>query len=164
MEIAFVIIAKFVIAILLAALAAYVGIYLFDRTTGGIDEWAELQKGNLAVGITLSAFIVGLAIILQNSLQVPNVPEDLAAGQYTLYVLLELFVRLVISFVMGIAGVLIGVFFYDRLTGNLDEFELIKAGNMAVAATMAGVIIATALLVAPVAGVASQFVSELLFG
>lgn len=164
MEIAFVIIAKFVIAILLAALSAYTGIYLFDRTTGDIDEWEELQQGNLAVGITLAAFVIGLAIVLQNSVQVPRVPEDLAAGQYTLYALLELVVRFIISFIMGIIGVLIGVFLYDRLTGSLDEFELIKEGNVAVASTMAGVIIAAALLVAPVAGVAGQFVSELLFG
>ncbi len=164
MEIAFVISAKFIIAILLAALSAYTGIYLFDRTTGEIDEWAELKAGNLAVGITLAAFVVGLALVLQNSVQVPGVPEDLAPSQYVLYALLELIVRFIMSFVMGVVGVLVGVFFYDRLTGDLDEFALIKEGNIAVAATMAAVIIATAILLAPVAKVAARFASELLFG
>jgi uncharacterized membrane protein YjfL (UPF0719 family) len=164
MEIAFVLVAKFVIATLLAALAAYTGIYLFDRTTGDIDEWAELRAGNLAVGITLGAFVVGLAIVLQSSIQMPGVPEDLQPGLYPLYALLEMMVRFVIGFVLGVVGVLVGVTLYDRLTGSLDEFALIKEGNVAVASTLAAAIVGTAILIAPVASVASQFVSQLLFG
>ncbi len=164
MEMMFVLIAKFVIAILLAALSAYTGIFLFNRATGHIDEWAELQKGNVAVGVTLGAVVVGLAIILQSSLRAPGVPEDLQPGLYPLYALVELVIRFVIGFIAGVVGVLIAIALYDRLTGSLDEFKLIKEGNVGVAVTLAAVIIATALLVAPVVGVAAEFVSALLFG
>jgi uncharacterized membrane protein YjfL (UPF0719 family) len=60
--------------------------------------------------------------------------------------------------------VLIGIALYDRLTGSLDEFEQLKEGNVGVAVTLAAVIIATALLIAPVVDIAAQFVSILLFG
>ncbi len=161
MDVVFIVGAKFVIAVILAALSAYMGIYLFDRTTKVIDEWAELRAGNLAVGITLAAFVVGLAIVLQNSLRAPSAPEDLPAAQYMFAVFVELLTRFVVSFVLGVVGVLAGVFFYDRLTGEMDEFALIGEGNTAVATTMAAVIIASAILIAPVADIAGQFVSQL---
>jgi uncharacterized membrane protein YjfL (UPF0719 family) len=164
MEMIFVLIAKFAVAILLAALSAYTGIFLFDRATGTLDEWAELRKGNTAVGITLGAVVIGLAIILQSSLRAPGVPEDLSAGLYPLYALLEMVIRFAIGFVAGVLGVLIGIALYDRLTGSLDEFEQLKEGNVGVAVTLAAVIIATALLIAPVVDIAAQFVSTLLFG
>lgn len=164
MEMVFVLIGQLVIAILLAALSAYTGIFLFDRMTRDIDEWVELQNGNVAVGITLGALVVGLAIIMMSAIQFPGVPEDLQPGLYPLYALLELVVRFLVGFVLGVIGVAVSVLLYDRLTGNLDEFKLIKEGNVSVAVTLAAVIIATALLVSPVAGVAARFVSALLFG
>lgn len=159
----FVLVAKFVIAILLAALSAYTGIFIFDRVTGGIDEWAELRAGNAAVGVTLGALIVALAIVMQSSIQTPGVPEDLQPGLYPLYALLELLVRLILGFVMGVIGVLVSLFLYNRLTGKLEEFALIKEGNVGVAVALAAVVLATALLIAPVAAVAAQFVSALMF-
>ncbi|MCZ7542141.1 MAG: DUF350 domain-containing protein [Anaerolineae bacterium] len=164
MEMVFVLIAKFIIAILLAAISAYTGIFLFDRATGDIDEWAELRAGNAAVGVTLGALVIALAIILQSSLRAPGVPEDLQPGLYPLYALVELLIRFAIGFVAGLVGVLTGIALYDRMTGSLDEFAEIKKGNMGVAITLAAVIIATALLIAPVVNIAAQFVSELLFG
>ena len=43
-----------------AGLVTFLGVWIFERTTRDIDEWAELQKGNLAVGIVLGAIVVGV--------------------------------------------------------------------------------------------------------
>ncbi len=164
MELAFVLVAKFAIAILLAALAAYAGVFVFDRTTGEMDEWAELRAGNAAVGITLGAYVLGVAIVIQTALQSPDVPADLPPGQFPVYALAELAVRFLISLVMGMAGVLVGVFIYDRLTGEIDEFAAIKDGNIAVAVTLAAAILSVALLIAPVSMQVAHWIGEVMFG
>jgi uncharacterized membrane protein YjfL (UPF0719 family) len=52
-------IVQLLLAIVLSALAAYLGVWVFNRSTPGLDEWAELRKGNPAVGVD-GAVIVGV--------------------------------------------------------------------------------------------------------
>ncbi|MFN8597689.1 MAG: DUF350 domain-containing protein [Anaerolineae bacterium] len=60
--------AQLVISIVTAALVAYLSIWLFDKTTRNIDEWNELRKGNVAVGVVLASIIVGVGLILRPGL------------------------------------------------------------------------------------------------
>lgn len=36
---------------------------VFDKFTP-IDEWAEIKKGNMAVGVIIAALIIGFAIVM----------------------------------------------------------------------------------------------------
>ena len=56
---------QLVIAVLAGAVAAYMGVVLFDRATRGIDEWAELAQGNQAIGIVLGAIVVAVAWVIR---------------------------------------------------------------------------------------------------
>ncbi|MFY1830540.1 DUF350 domain-containing protein [Myxococcus fulvus] len=59
------------------------GILLFDRMTPGIDELAEVRKGNVAAGLILSAILLVLALLTAPGLQAalnglipfPQLPE-----------------------------------------------------------------------------------------
>ncbi|MCL7454950.1 MAG: DUF350 domain-containing protein, partial [Anaerolineae bacterium] len=62
--------AQLVVAIILSAIAAYLAFYLFQWFTRDLDEWAELRRGNAAVGLVLGAIIVGVAIVLRPALTV----------------------------------------------------------------------------------------------
>lgn len=156
MDLVVITIAQLAMSILLAALAAYLGIWLFERATQDIDEWQEIREGNTAIGLTLTAVVVGLAIILQPAVAgaLPSVEgrftPDLGPQLLPLYILVLMFVRAILGLVLGIVSILFAVWLFLRLTRQVDEMAELKKGNMAVAAMLAGVIIAIALLMAPV--------------
>jgi len=57
------------------------------------------------------------------------------------------FLQLVLGIVLAIGAIYLALSILDRLTKGVEEFEEIKKGNVAVALEMAGVIIATAVIV-----------------
>ncbi len=63
---------QLLLAVVLSALAAYLGVWLFSRATPGLDEWAELRKGNPAVGVVMGAVVVGVAIIVRPALNIAS--------------------------------------------------------------------------------------------
>lgn len=154
--------AQLVVAVLLGAIAAYLGIVLFDRATKNIDEWAELKKGNLAVGIVLAAIVVAVAWILRPALRLPIARWDI--GVYRAIVALGVQVlQLAVSLVLSVLSILFSLWLFDRLTTRLDEWAELKQGNLAVAALFAGVIIAVALLVGVVMEELFELVTPYLF-
>jgi len=52
-----------VFALVLAVVMIIFALWLFDRLTGKLDEWAELQRGNLAVAALLAGVILGIALL-----------------------------------------------------------------------------------------------------
>jgi uncharacterized membrane protein YjfL (UPF0719 family) len=156
MDIALIAITQFVVSILLAAIATYLGIWLFERATRDIDEWKEIRQGNLAVGLTLAAVVVGLAIILRPAVSAAlpafgdRLAPDVAGRLVPIYVLLMMLVRALLGLVLGVAAILFAIWLFLRLTSELDEIGELAKGNTSVATMLAGVIIAIALLVSPV--------------
>jgi len=152
-------IVQLLLSVVLSALAAYLGAWVFNRSTPGLDEWAELRKGNPAVGVVMSAVIVGVAIILRPALQVVTLQLDAGA---TLDVVWRLFAQallVAVGLALSLAIIAFALWLFTRLTGELDEWAEIGKGKVGVAAMLAGVIIATALL----SGAALDSVLKLLF-
>ncbi len=46
------------------AAAIAIGLFVFNKLTPGINEWEELRRGNLAVGILWSSFVIAVAIVV----------------------------------------------------------------------------------------------------
>ncbi|MBI4672546.1 MAG: DUF350 domain-containing protein [Chloroflexi bacterium] len=46
------------------AAAIAIGLQVMHLMTPGLDEWEELKKGNMAVGILWSAFVLAVAIVV----------------------------------------------------------------------------------------------------
>lgn len=156
MQLALISIVQFAVSIILAAIAAYLGIWLFERATRNIDEWQELVKGNGAIGITLAAVVLGLAIVLRPAVAgaLPassgRLFPDVSAGLYPVMILLLMLTRALLGLFLGSAAILFGMWLFMRLTQDLDEMAELSKGNVAVAAMLAGVILATAWLISPV--------------
>jgi uncharacterized membrane protein YjfL (UPF0719 family) len=156
MQLALIGVIQFAVSILLAAIAAYLGIWLFERATRNIDEWQELQKGNRAIGITLAAVVIGLAIVLQPAVAgaLPATSgrlfPDIAPRLFPVIVLLLMVTRVLLGLILGSAAILFAMWLFLRLTRDLDEMAELGKGNVAVAATLAGVILATSWLISPV--------------
>jgi uncharacterized membrane protein YjfL (UPF0719 family) len=145
---AFLGLAQLVVAILLAVLAAYLGIFLFELTTRDIDEWTELRRGNLSVGMVLAGIAVGIALVLRPATQVPLTGWDVGDRWLPVFVLAREAVQLAVGVVLAVAAVALSLWLFSRLTGQIDEMAELKQDNRAVAALLVGVVLAVSLLVA----------------
>jgi len=140
-------VAQIVIAVILAAVASYLGLVLFSRATRDLDEWAELRKGNAAMGFVLGSIIVGIALILRPALTIPPT-GDTGARLYPVLALLVQAGGVVVGLVLALSAIVFAVGLFDRLTGQIDELAELQQGNMAVAAVLVGVILSVSLLMA----------------
>ena len=152
-------IVQLVVAVVLSALAAYLGAWVFSRSTPGLDEWGELRKGNPAVGVVMAAVVVGVAIILRPALQVVTMQLDTGATLEVMWRLLTQAILVAVGLILSLIVIAFSLWLFTRLTGDLDEWAEIAKGKVGVAALLAGVIIATALL----SGTALDSVLKLLF-
>ena len=59
---------QLIVAVILAAVALYIGFSVFGRITGDIDEQQELAKGNVAFGIVVAAIFVAIAVVVQSGI------------------------------------------------------------------------------------------------
>jgi uncharacterized membrane protein YjfL (UPF0719 family) len=137
---------QFVIAVIAAAIVAYLSIWLFDKATRGIDEWNELRKGNLAVGIVLGATIVGAGIVLRPALAPLTMNFDATLVDAVVLRILLHGLQVLVGLVLAVVSLGLALWLFTRLTGAIDEWAEIGRGNTAIAAVLAGVIISTALI------------------
>ncbi|OPZ43529.1 MAG: hypothetical protein BWY93_01170 [Euryarchaeota archaeon ADurb.BinA087] len=143
---AFIGLIQLVIAILLAVVALYIGYSTFSKITKGIDEIQELKKGNVAVGIIIAAIFFAIAIVIQSGVAGISVGiTNALAGDW--WSLIAAFIQLILGIILAIATIYLALNILDRLTKGINEFEELKKGNVAVALMMAGVIVATAVII-----------------
>ena len=135
------------LTVVVAGLITFLGVWLFERSTRDIDEWAELRDGNLAVGIVMGAIVVAVGVIVRPALQDPLIAADLGRSR-PFYELLINAVGLLIALALAVVAIGFAVWLFTRLTTDLDEWAELADGNRAVAALMAGVVLAVALLTA----------------
>jgi uncharacterized membrane protein YjfL (UPF0719 family) len=147
MEEVFSSLAGLALTVVVAGLVTFLGVWLFERATRDIDEWAELRRGNLAIGIVMAAMVVAVGIIVRPALQDPLIAADVGRSR-PFYELLVNAVGLLIALMLAIAAVGFSVWLFTRLTTDLDEWVELLEGNQAVALLLAGVVLAVALLTA----------------
>ena len=150
---------QLLLAVVLSALAAYLGLWVFNRSTPGLDEWAELRKGNPAVGVVMAAVVVGIAIMLRPALQVVTLQLDTSATLVVAWKLAAQAALVAVGLLLSLVIIAFVLWLFTRLTGDLDEWAEIGKGKVGVAAMLAGVIVATALL----SGTALDSVLKLFF-
>jgi len=138
-------VAQIIVAVILAAIASYLGILLFNRATRHLDEWAELRRGNAAMGLVLGSIILGIALILRPALTVPAM-ADTGTRLYPVIAFLIQVAAILLGLVLALSAIIFAVGLFDRLTGQIDELAELQQGNVAVAAVMVGVILAVSLL------------------
>jgi uncharacterized membrane protein YjfL (UPF0719 family) len=137
---------QFVIAVIAAAIVAYLSIWLFDKATRGIDEWNELRKGNLAVGVVLGATIIGAGIVLRPALAPLTMTFDATLADAVVLRILLHGLQVLVGLLLAVVSLGVSLWLFTRLTGAIDEWAEIGRGNTAIAAVLAGVIISTALI------------------
>lgn len=136
--------------------AVYAGLRIFDKFTKGIDEMAELKRGNVAIGVLLGAVILAYATVIAGGvgsltnvvLSVGNAPlKSVIAG------LVGGIVNLLIALVLASAAIYLALNIFGKITKGIDEEAELKRGNLALAFLLAAILIAVSTVIA--AGVAS---------
>lgn len=139
-------IVQLIIAVILAVVSLYMGFAMLDRMTSKIDEEKELAKGNVAIGILVASIFVSIAIIVQSGVAGISIGlRDAVNGN--IYSLIASIIQLILGMILAIAGIYLSLNIFDKLTKEIDEFEEIRKGNVAVALEMAGVVIAVAIII-----------------
>lgn len=137
---------QLIIAIILAVVSLYIGFAMLDRMTGKIDEEKELAKGNTAVGILAASLFVSIALVVQSG--VSGVSVGLKGTiDGNIYPLIASIIQLILGILLAVAVIYLALNIFDRLTKEIDEFEEIRKGNVAVALELAGIIIAVAIII-----------------
>lgn len=154
--------AYLLIAIFLAAIIAYLSLYLFQGFTRDVDEWEELREGNAAIGIVLGAAIVAVAIVLKPALEINTSLWDAGQDLY-IRVLLAQGVQLAIGLVLSAITLVLAVYLFAALTRGIDEMAELKRGNVSIAALLGGVLIGVGLLVSQAVAQIMTLVSSLWF-
>lgn len=57
---------QLILGILLAVAAIYLALNIFDKMTKEIDEFKEIEKGNVAVALEMAGIIISVALIIQS--------------------------------------------------------------------------------------------------
>jgi uncharacterized membrane protein YjfL (UPF0719 family) len=145
-------IVQLLIAILFAVIALYLGFLVLSKITKGINEEKELAKGNVAVGIIVASVFVAIAVVVQSGVSGISVGinKALKFGIFTFDGILAVgiaFFQLVLGIALAVGSIYLALYLLDKLTKDVEEFEEIKKGNVAVALEMAGVIIAVAVII-----------------
>jgi uncharacterized membrane protein YjfL (UPF0719 family) len=138
-------IVKIIVAIVLSASAAYAGIGLLDKITSQIDEWKEIKKGNVAVGILCAGLIISLMLLVEPQIADLVVTIQLGIGLPSLVVLLLFgFANYLLSLLLATVVIYLSIHIIDKITDDLEELKELKQGNAAVAIIMAVIMVAIA--------------------
>jgi uncharacterized membrane protein YjfL (UPF0719 family) len=145
-----------ILSFLLALLATFGAFRIFDKLTKTIDGVAELKANNVAVGVMLSGMLLSSAIIMKTVIQpaISTLQVYLYQGITGLAVLKVLgFITAYIAgaTILGISvvwGTVSCFMALTNMTQNLHELKEIKRNNVAVAITLATVLVIIGFLLA----------------
>lgn len=153
---------QLVVGLALAMGSVYIGLKMFDRLTKGVDEWQEILKGNVAVGILMAAVIFSIANVVQSGVGSLLANLGTAQGIDNMLIALGLgLVNLAIGLIAAVFAIWVAIRVLDRITKDVDEMAELRKGNVAVAVIMAGVLLAVSFVIgAAVAGISNALSPE----
>lgn len=135
------IIVKFIIGIFYGLVAIYTSIWTFDALTKKIEEWKEMKDGNIAVAIYMAAVVFTLAMIVEGGIR--TTLAGLSSFSLTELTVLAVFdfIKLLIVTFLGVGAIYVTLTLMDKITKDIDEYEEINRGNIAVAILVAVILI-----------------------
>ncbi|NPA22557.1 MAG: DUF350 domain-containing protein [Candidatus Micrarchaeota archaeon] len=155
---------KYVLVLLISVITLYIASKLMDKLTANIDEWKEIAQGNVAVSIYFAAVVLSFGILLSASMKgymSPVIAPDI--GTYALALAGDI-LRALVGMISSVVTIYVALTVYDRLTKDIDEFEELKEGNLAIGIIVAGMILALTLIIAPAVEALSHYIYLKLFG
>lgn len=140
---------QLVVGLVLSMGSVYIALKMFDKLTKGIDEWKEIQKGNVAVGIVMAAVILSIATVIKSGVWSLTLSIDPTAGVPIMVLGLMIgIVNMLVGIAAAIVSIYIAINVLDKITTEIDEMKELKKGNVAVALIIAGVLLSVSFIIA----------------
>lgn len=139
--------------------AVYIALKMFDKFTYNLDEWKEMKKGNVAVGILFGGVILSISIILESGVSaltkaiVPGMDPTVLLIAFTLGLL-----NLLISVAASVISIYVAIRVLDWITIDIDEMAELRKGNAAVAIMMTAVLISVSFVIRGAVSAITQIV------
>lgn len=147
-----------------AMLAVYAGIRIFDKLTTGIDEMAELKRGNVAIGVLMGAVVLAYATVIAGGVaSLTNVVVGIRGANLvqTFVALVGGLINLLIGLGLASFAITMAIRIFGKITKEMDEQAELKRGNLAVAFLLAAILLATATVISSGVGSVGTAISQL---
>ncbi len=129
------------IGLVLTLFSIYYGVRFFDSLTRNIDEWKELKKGNVAVGLMLGAVVLSITMLTAPGIFILLSIMNISAGASLLAFGIGV-LSFIITFLISLFSVYIAVRLLDTIDmQDVDKIEALKKGNVAMGLFVACVIL-----------------------
>lgn len=137
------------VSLALAMKAVSIAFGMFDKITKGVDEWAELKKGNVAIGLLMAAVIYAIGHVISSGVTAltTSLMNPSLSIAYVLSIVVGI-INLLIALWVGTYVIGLTIKILDKMTENIEEMEEIAKGNVAVAILVTGVLLAVSNVVA----------------
>lgn len=138
-----------------SVLSVFFGLKLLDKMTGYIDEWKELKKGNVAVGLLFVSVILSVLIMIAPTafFSISIIDKFAPASAFFINIIIA-FANIFLATLFAIFSLYISFQVADRLTFDIDELAELKKGNTAVGLMISAILIGIAMI-------AARFVTEM---
>jgi len=139
---------KLILGLILSMGSIYIGLKMFDRMTGGIDEMEEIKNGNAAVGILMAAVVISIATIVQKGVEGfgSNISLEMSPTLIAIGLIIST-LNLAFGVIVAVFAIYLALKILDKITVDIDETEEFKQGNVALAIMEAGVLIAVSFVI-----------------
>jgi len=143
---------SFAFSVLISILVVYLTFRLFFRLFS-LADLDSIAGGNVAVAVAAIGNMIAFGILMMRSLYpVSAVLQDLfittqLTAQNILKTLAYILAYIVIAYCFSVITVVISSKLFQKLTTSIEEADLIKKGNVAVAIMLSGIVITIAIMV-----------------
>jgi uncharacterized membrane protein YjfL (UPF0719 family) len=143
---------QLIIAIVLAVVSLYAGFFAFTRIVKGIDVPSELKQGNIAIGVFVASVFIGISVTVVSSIRgvlvgLNNIFADGALNLNDTLDVLSSCMELILGILLAIGSIYLAIYVFSRLNNHTDLIRTIKNGNIAIACTVSGMILAVSVII-----------------
>jgi uncharacterized membrane protein YjfL (UPF0719 family) len=143
---------QLLLAIVLAVVALYAGFFTFSRIVKDIDAPAELARGNTAIGLFIASIFIGISVTVVSCIQgvLVGLSRIFADGSLNVDDTLDVLsscAELILGILLAVGSIYLAIYVFSRLNNHTDMIRAIKNGNVAIACTVGGMIIAVSVII-----------------
>ena len=143
-------IAQVIVGLLIAIGSLYLSMRLLSRLIKGVDQEAEVARGNRAIGVLSLGVSISISLVTSSGIvgltdAVTNVSKNAGAAEYGRAIIFGV-IQLLVSLLLAVIAVVLAFRVWDKLTPQIPAVKKLQEDNLAVGIMWAGVLIAVGII------------------
>lgn len=160
---------QLIVGLSIAAFAINKGFQIVSGLLSGIEIWAEVKKRNSAVALLAAGVVISYTNVIAGGIKAMTTGlQNLANGELSsgIGAVIGGALNLLVAILVASFAITVTFKVMDKLTGNINEKEEFKNGNVAIGIVYAGILIGVSGLISAgvsgIGGAVTTFLSALL--